>query len=515
MTFRDLTSALFWRGQLANIAGRTFHGKRDQYKSLGYKRELMPWDYRSRFRRNAVANRIVKALPKATWRGGAEIVEDEDPNSETPLEKAFFDLDQRLKIWTVLQQADILAGIGRYSIILIGAPGDMDTPLEHAGLDEIAYLTPFAEEDAPIQQFEVDPTNERFGQPVMYMVKRTNMVSSAGPQSTTLAKRVHWTRAIHVADGLLDDRIYGEPRLECVWNLLDDLEKVHGGGAEAFWKRADGGTQWDLDPTLSFTDAQGNDNSEQATADVKKQIEEIEHGLKRNIFTRGITMERMGSDVADFKSPVESLISLLSAGTGIPQRVLMGSEQGKLAAKMDRSNWDDRVQDRRDDYAAPLVVRPFVDRLIKIGALPPPAEAGDYDVKWAQIKVLDDEQRSVIAGEWAAVNQQMGETVVLPDEIRTHVLGLPPLEDVQTPEQAAAAKKTGQPTVASRKGMVTHAHVHEVADRFRRSRDTNRERLLRRRQASDQPAKAAVSRGTEGRAGYLGRDERSGSLMRA
>jgi hypothetical protein len=512
--FRTLVSSLFWRGRLANTAGRTYGGERNLYKALGYKRELEPSDYRSRYRRNAVANRVVKALPKATWRGGAELIEDEDPNSETPFEKSWFDLELRLKIWTVLQRADILAGIGRYAIILIGAPGDLDQPLVQCGADEIAFLTPFAEEDAPIQRFEIDIHNERYGQPVMYMVKRTNMASANSMNSSTLARQVHWTRVIHIADGLLDDNIYGEPRLESIWNLLDDLEKVSGGGAEAFWRRADGGTQWDLDPTLDLPDETDPDNptadaSPAALKQVKEDIEKIEHGLKKNIFTRGVKVNRMGSDVADFSNPVNSIISQISAGTGIPQRVLMGSEQGKLAAKMDRSNWDDRVQDRRDDFAGPMIVRPFVDRLIGLGALPPPKLEGGYDVRWSQLKILDDEQRSTIAGEWAKINQSAGSTVVTPDEIREHVLDLPPLSTVgdvplNVPEPVAAA---------ARKGVVTHKHVHKVADRFRSTSEKRRARFLQRRARQSQSTEAASSVGSEGRAGSLSRAERSGSLL--
>lgn len=516
MEFRQLVSSLFWRSRLANVAGRTFGGARDLYRALGYKRVLEPWDYRSRYRRNAVANRVVKALPKACWRGGAEIIEDEDPNTETDFEQAWFDLEQRLKIWTILQRADILAGIGRYAIILIGAPGEMDTPLENCTADEIAFLTPFAEEDAPIYEFEIDIHNERYGLPNYYMVKRTNMTSSMNKNSASMAKRVHWTRVIHVADGLLDDNIYGEPRLECVWNLLDDLEKVSGGGAEAFWKRADGGTQWDLDPTLALPgemdpeDPDADATSSSSTNQTKKDIEDIEHGLKRNIFTRGITMNRMGSDVADFSNPVMSVIGQISAGTGIPQRVLMGSEQGKLAAKMDRSNWDDRVQDRRDDFAGPLIVRPFVDRLIKLGALPEPKEHGDYDVRWSQLKILDDEQRSTIAVEWAGINQAAGETVVTPDEIREHVLNLPPISKVQNEDPNANPAPVA---AAAKKGVASHTHVHVVADRFRRAHETRRERLVWRRQKAHQPDASEGSHRVEGREGSLSRAERIGSIM--
>lgn len=425
MDMRAMSDGLFGggRGRLWNIASKLFNGRRDLYKSLGYKRVLEPADFRSRYRRNAVANRIVKALPKATWRGGAELIDDDaNPDKMTEFEQAWFDLNERLNIWDKIYRADVLAGIGRYAIILIGAPGELDQPLLNCGPDEMAYLTPYAEEDATIQLYETDSKNPRFGLPTFYSVKRTTMNSPTAQNTANIAKQVHWTRVIHIADGLLDDQIFGEPRLECVWNLLDDLEKVTGAGAEAFWKRADGGMQFDLDPTLEF-------NTESKDA-LKKQLHEYEHDLRRMLLTRGVKVNNLGSAVSDFSSPVESIISQISAGTGIPQRILMGSERGQLASTQDRSNWDDRATDRRNEYAIPYVVRPIVKRFQELGVLP---EAKDkkYEVRFSALRVMDDSQRAEVANKWATLNSAAGEVVVTADDIREKVLQLPPLEDEQ------------------------------------------------------------------------------------
>jgi len=428
---RMLTDALLnGRSRLYNVASKLFGGRRDMYKSLGYKRVLLPEDYRSRFKRNAVANRVVKALPKATWRGGAEIIEDEEIDKTTTFEQAWLDLSKRLKVWEVFKRADILAGIGRYAVIVIGAPGELDTPLENAGPEEIAYLQPFAEEDAPVETFEADATSERFGLPTFYRLKRTDFTTFAGGHglpggmvtpSTGIAKRVHWTRVVHIADGLLDDSIYGEPRLEAIWNDLDDLEKVKGSGAEAFWRRADGGMQFDLDPTLDF-------NTESKDA-LKKQLYEYEHDLRKMLLTRGVKVNPISLQVSDFSRPLEAIISVISAGTGIPQRILMGSERGQLASTQDRSNWDDQVTDRRNDYAIPYIIEPFVDRMIELGALPEP-QKGAYEVKFSSIRVMDDQQRADIAAKWSSLATPDGQPVVTVDEIRETVLELAPLEEV-------------------------------------------------------------------------------------
>lgn len=445
-----------FRSQLANTAGYTFGGRRNMYRTLGYKRVLLPSDYRSRYKRNAVANRLVKALPKATWRGGATVVEDQDPEVDTAFEVEFADLAKRLNLWNVLQRADVLAGIGRFAIVLIGAPGELNTELTSASPDDIKYLMPFAEEDATIQRYDTDLNSPRFGLPMFYQVKRQQMTTASTENSATISKLVHWSRVIHIADGLLDDNIFGEPRLECVWNLLDDLDKVTGGGSEAFWRRADQGMHFDLDKDLNV--------KEDAKKALRTQIHEYEHDMRRFLLTRGVTVETLGSDVANFDKPADAIMAQIAAGSGIPQRILMGSEQAKLASTTDRSNWDDRVADRRVEFAGPCVVNQFVDRMVTLKVVPEPKQ---YEVEWPLMKVLDDSQRADIATKWAGLNKPGLPIVVSDDEIRERVLDLPTKEEAGIQDITPPVAQPGAPRAAASQEGWSYRHVHVAADRFR------------------------------------------------
>jgi len=409
---RLLESALLSRAELASRAGITFGGKRDTFEVLGFTKNLTLDDYRQRYERNSVAGRIVDAFPSATFRGtGGEIIENEDVEVVTAFEQAWMDLATRLGVWSVFKRADILAGLGRYAVILIGAPGLLDQPLANLTAENIFFLQAYGEADAEIKSWENDATSPRFGKPTLYSLKRLTADTSR------IAKDVHWTRIIHIADGLLDDHVYGQPRLKRVWNDLDNLDKLTGGGSEAFWLRAHQGYQFDVDKDLK------PDPKEKE--DMRDQVDEFIHGMRRAVRTRGVTIETLGSDVADFSTNADTVLSLLSAGTGIPKRILMGSERGELASTQDRENWTERVQDRRDDYAGPIVVRQFVDRLIEFGALPKPVE---YEVLWPAVNDLTDEQKLDVAVKYATVNQAAGETVVTANEIRDKALGMEPLD---------------------------------------------------------------------------------------
>lgn len=480
---RAAASALASRSRfMDNVDGVTFHGRRDMYQALGYKRLISSQMYRSRFRRNAVAARIVTAAPKATWRGGAEVVESDKPE-QTPFEKAFEMLEHRLNLWAIFHRADVLAGLGRYSIILLGTPGDLEQPLESLNPDHLVYMTPFAEEDAQIEKFDTDIKSVRFGLPVYYAVRR--LAPNAFRQNTpeTVGRRVHYTRVIHVADGLLDDHVYGIPRLEKVWNLLDDLEKVTGGGAEAFWKRADKGLVLKLDPLMQV-------HKDPATGKVieleqmRDQIEDYENSLKRVLTMRGVSVEELGSDVADISNSVTALMGQIAAGSEIPQRILMGSEAAKLASTQDADAWDERIADRRTEYAGPQIVKPFCQRMIDLGALPKPEDT--YQVRWPEIRNLNESQRADLAIKWSQLNKNAGTIVVSGNDIRDRILGLDPFEvsrseteklpkgsvqpgELDRPKPAAAARViTSTRWSSKRKVGSSWAHVLETADRFRR-----------------------------------------------
>lgn len=443
------------RSRFVNVAGITFGGKRDLYKALGYQRQLFITDYRSRYKRNGVAARIVEAKPQDTFRGGGELVETSDPENITPFEQAWYDLDEKLKVWSMFQRADILSGIGRYSILVIGAPGKLDTPLTKTTLDELSFLMAYAEDDAKIVEFDNDDQSPRFGLPTFYQLNRTqSKAPDASNTGNVVGKRIHWTRVIHIAE-TLDDRTYGAPRLERVWNLLDDLEKVTGGGAEAFWRRADAGMQISLDPTI--------DLSEPELQKMQQETDAYIHGLKRVIRTRGVDMKQLGSDVANLAPSAEGIIAQLSASTGIPQRILMGSEQAKLAAIQDRTNWDERIESRRAEYAEPFIVRPFIDRMIQLGVIPPVEE---YTVAWSQIRTMDDGEKADLGNRWADINQKTGEEVVTPNEIRVQCLGLAPRTDF--PEVTSpGGGPTGKMTGASARKERSWREIQRAADRFR------------------------------------------------
>jgi len=212
---------------------------------------------------------------------------------------------------------------------------------------------------------------------------------------------------IHVAEGLLENDVYGLPRLQRVYNLLDDILKLVGGSAEASWLLMRKGFILSLDPSAIVTP--------EFLAGLQEQVAEYEHGISRFIRTQGMDVSDLGSEVVDPAGPFGVIIGLISAATGIPQRILLGSERGELASSQDASHWAGAIANRQLNFAEPTILRPLIDRLLTWGALPMPTQ-GRYSVVWDALFELNDQERALIGATWADAIQKL-----------TAVYGMPPV----------------------------------------------------------------------------------------
>lgn len=365
-------STLVNRLGLGSMLGiQSYNGDRNLYEALGYKTELEFSDFYGRYKRQEIAKAVIDRPVKATWQGVLELTETNKPE-ETEFEKTWRKLDRELGLKTRLARLDRLTGLGRYGILLLGFDngGSFEQPLVKKPKMNLKYVRPFSEESAKIIKYEDRINNPRYGQPVVYHVEVGDYVTKA-----TKIVPVHYTHVIHAVDGALESDVYGTPRLEAIFNRLMDLEKLVGGDAEMFWRGARPGYHGKLDPEYSAT--------KEFQDKLKSEIEEFEHNLKRILVMEGVDLKNLAQQIADPATHVDAQLKMLSAETGIPMRILSGSERGQLASSEDRSEWMSYVQTRREEFAEPCIVRPFVDKLIEFGLLPEPED--DYKVEWSDL----------------------------------------------------------------------------------------------------------------------------------
>lgn len=412
-------STIMQRAALARGLGETFGGDRDLYDTLGYKRELRFEDYERMYRRGDIAAKIVDLPAKTTWRRAPQIV------AEGSFVEDFEQLNNRLRLLHYMERADRIGRIGEYSVMLIGvADGEeLSTPLESLNAaEEIIYVSVFSQNNADIQEWEGDPTSPRFGRPLIYKLTMNDSSTVSGTQRTksVMTKEVHHSRVIHIAEDLLEDDVFGTPALRRVYNRLEDIQKLAGCSAEVFWLSVAGLWHADLDPDVEPLPGE--------LEDFEEKMVEAFHGLRRVLQSRGITLENIGGGDVDPSSTYEMQRQLISAASEIPERVLFGSERGQLAADQDQREWQARIASRQEQFAEPVVLRGFLDRLIKLGAMEDPVDG--YDIIWPPLGEPTESERATVAKDFASAVSSYApagapEMVVPLWEFREAFLGLP------------------------------------------------------------------------------------------
>lgn len=402
------TSNLMNRFGLSNLLGFMFQGRRDMYGVFGYMKEGTI-EYKhclGKYKRQDVAARVIDAPADALWTNPPEVT-----TGNEAWDTAWKNLVADGMLWSVLGRLDRLAGMNPYAALLLGfdKSGALNIPLVRGSKErKLTYVQPYIAAAAEVKEFVNDPTDARFMLPKTYTIKPNLQDAAESRKKGVFGNKVfsdfevHASRVLHVVENPLIDVVYGNPRVERIFNLLDDLLKVCGGSAEAFWLIANRGMQVDVDKEMEL--------APEDEEDLTDEIEEYVHGLRRVIRTRGIKITNLGSDSPSPKDVFNMLISLLSGATGIPKRILLGSEAGQLASEQDRANWAERIGERRTNFGEARVIRPLCSLLSIAGVLPDDTGLV-ITVKWPEAFKLSPLERAQTSAQSARSAINMAKTM--------------------------------------------------------------------------------------------------------
>lgn len=431
-------STILSRAEIGRRSGIMFDGERSINTVLGYPDELDYDDFYAKYERQDIAARIIDLYPRATWKLPPVVRDTEENDSESsPFMETWQELIERIKIWKYLERVDRVAGIGEYGILLLGLRdgGDFTQPAGRlSGPDDLLYLAPFSQDNAEIESWVENTQDPRFGRPLTYRITLANERKSFRPNGALGDKiTVHHSRIIHVAEDLLEDEVFGRPRLQRCYDRLQDLLKLAGGSAEAFWLIAAPFYHLNIDKDVRVTDAD--------LEELDQQLQDAMHGLRRTLQTQGAESKTLGGGLGvDPSGAYGVLQELIAAAADIPQRVLFGSERGELASTQDQEEWRSRVVGRQTRFAEPDILRPFIDRLVELNILPQP-EGNKYKIVWQDLSEPTKKDQMLLArdaAQAAALLSPTQPTLVMPaHEFREQFLGLSPAPSAP-PEGAPA-----------------------------------------------------------------------------
>lgn len=391
---------------------RLLDDRRDIDDECGYPPtgELTVQQYRRLYDREGIANRVVSLYPDESWAVSPMVFEDEDPDVSTPFEKEFDELAQTLRgnswleveeshpVWEYCHRIDKLSGIGHFGVLLLGVDdgSDLEKPLDFrpgSKRRNLLFLRAFDESLVDIGTRVKDHNDPRFGQPEYYNIRFEQVHQTSGraaslrtDSQTGELKRVHWTRVIHVADGLESNEVLAVPRIRPNYNRLYDLRKLLGGSGEMYWRGALPPLFLKSHPELGPKATIGSES--------KDAMENMMNTLQRWAFIAGVEPVQLAPTVVDPSKQIESQIDAICIQLGCPKRIFMGSERGELASNQDARAWNNRLAARQNRYLVPRLIAPLIDRLILIGCLSKPKS---YSVVFPDMNALTEKEQAEIA----------------------------------------------------------------------------------------------------------------------
>lgn len=364
--------------------GYQYGDKRKVYKALGYPDEKdLDFEYfYNKYDRQDIARAIIDRPCDATWKGDLAVTEPDSNAQDSTLNKKWKELDDALGLKKRLNKVDKLCELGRFSILLLGLDDvkkTEDFKLPVNGKRKLLYVKQVAESEVDIELWDEDPKSARYGLPLIYKVHTGSIQSSGTVKAATTATHVediliHYSRVLHYVTGNLTSEVFGVSKLKPIINRLVDLEKILGGDAEMFWRGARPGYT-----ATAKDDYEMDDTAEKA---LMEEVDKYEHDLRRILLLKGIDMKALETQVADPLNHIDAQLQAISAQTGIPKRVLIGSERGELASTQDQDQWLSLIKTRQEEHAEPTIFRPFIDKLMEYGILP---KVVDYNVMWEDV----------------------------------------------------------------------------------------------------------------------------------
>lgn len=408
--------ALIGRAELAARLGYQYGGDRNVYEALGYPTDKITYeDYAAKYERQDIAKAIINRPVSYSWKGPIQLKLINQEKS--PLELAWKKLDRELKLRSKFVRLDKLSSIGEYGAMLLGFDDvsnreGFKSPVT-SGTRKLLYVKPLGQKHAKINKFIKNTRDPRYGLPEEYEIEYTE-----NDTDTTITLVAHHSRVIHVTTELMESEVFGVPVLQAVWNRLLDLEKLVGGSAEMFWRGARPGYQGKVkdDYTLPADVEEG----------LQSQLDEYEHNLRRLFVNEGIDLEALAQQVSDPMNHVDVQIQMISAVTGIPKRILTGSERGELSSAQDVLSWYSHIQTRREEHAEVNILRPFVDRCMEYGVLP---KSDEYIVQWSDLFASSEKDKAEVGRVRAMAIREytqnpLAEAIVPPKAFFEYFLGL-------------------------------------------------------------------------------------------
>ena len=387
------------------------------YRDFGYRESLVFNDHYQMYRRFSIAKAGIKVPVEICWRSFPDIFEGdeqevEDRDEQTEWESTLNKLFKRLKLWRKIKLADEYQRIGDYGAFVVQVSGNRnqiqyDKPLGTVRDTQILNLIPCMEGQLIPVAWDQDRSSIRYGQPTMYTFKESVLINDIRQDQRNEDVNVHHSRVILFAEGGEPDSIYGVPANEAGFNELVTLVKILGSTGEAMFKSAA--------MKLAFSN-KSKDAPQPTEAEIDamdQALSDFVENLDKHLQLGDVDVNTISANVMNPDSPFNVHLASYAGSILIASKLLIGQQEGKLAADQDGKFTLANMQSRRESFGTQMV-ESVVDWLINHGAI----ENVEYTVVWDDLMAPSDKEKLELADKMAGVNKNMMQEVFTPEEMR-------------------------------------------------------------------------------------------------
>ena len=189
-----------------------------------------------------------------------------------------------------------------------------------------------------------------------------------------------------------------------------------------YWKGARPGYQGKIDPEYTMSPDSQNK--------LQEQVAEYEHNLRRILVNQGVDLQTLETQISDPTNHVDVQLQMISAVTGIPKRILTGSERGELSSDQDADQWASHITSRREEFVEPSILRPFIDKCMELGVLPAGVNKDvDYTIAWKSLYNVSEKDNAQVGLTRAQALKEytsnaIVQSIIPPDAFLQFFLGL-------------------------------------------------------------------------------------------
>lgn len=401
---------------------REIYGTRDDkhgqaWRDYGYKDTLEFNDYFQMSERFGIASAGITIPVEQCWKTypairEGEAGEFEKRDTDTSWESEVSKLFRSMKMWRKLKLCDEYQRIGEYGAMAIQIKGtaqqaDWQQPLKLIGVNNIAKLIPLYQEQLRPVEWDNNTASPRFGEPVMYQLDQSAIGDDREQDNRNKSVHIHYTRVIVFAEGADDGSMYGRPALKRGFNDLITMEKIIGAGGEGFWKSAAMKTVF----SSTSKDASPLTQSEIDTFD--ENISDFVEGLDKMLMTGSLDPKVLSVAMSDPQNPFMIALQSFSASVGVASKLLVGSQEGRLASDQDGIFTLSNMQSRRESWCTQMM-ESVIDWLMVHGVI----EQKEYTVEWDDLLAPSDGDKLDLAEKMSKINKDMAQEVFTTEELR-------------------------------------------------------------------------------------------------